>query len=75
MARTSERDAAAVRTAASLGWSAIRVWECELRDDAAAAARRVLGARGPTQGAGAPAVSETMPSSQGPSEVSIAAMP
>jgi DNA mismatch endonuclease (patch repair protein) len=55
LARTRERDAKAVLIAASLGWTPLRLWECEIRADAAEAASRVLaagiiGAKGPGGG-------------------------
>ncbi|MFI2486878.1 very short patch repair endonuclease [Promicromonospora kroppenstedtii] len=42
MERTRERDAIAVRQAESLGWTAVRIWEHDVRADPSAAARRVL---------------------------------
>jgi DNA mismatch endonuclease, patch repair protein len=36
------RDSASTVTAESLGWTVVRVWECEVRADAAGAAQRVL---------------------------------
>lgn len=41
--RTAVRDAVALETASSLGWRAVRVWECEILVDAEAVARRILG--------------------------------
>lgn len=37
--RNRARDAAALEALAALGWSALVVWECELRDEGAVAAR------------------------------------
>jgi len=42
MARNRERDSYATMTAERLGWTVVRVWECEITTDAQAAARRVL---------------------------------
>ena len=42
--RTQERDERATAVAASAGWTVVRLWECEVRADPDAAARRVLGA-------------------------------
>jgi DNA mismatch endonuclease, patch repair protein len=42
MARNLQRDADATATARELGWTVIRVWECEVTADSSAAARRVL---------------------------------
>jgi DNA mismatch endonuclease (patch repair protein) len=50
MARNRERDAHATQTAQELGWSVIRIWECEVESDPAAAARRVLHSAGPDRG-------------------------
>jgi DNA mismatch endonuclease, patch repair protein len=50
MARNRERDADATETAQELGWSVIRIWECEVESDPAAAARRVLQSAGPDRG-------------------------
>ncbi|MER7604758.1 very short patch repair endonuclease [Nocardioides sp. NPDC127503] len=56
MERTRERDVCAVETAKALGWSAVRIWEHDVRADADSAARRVLAA----------AIADTMnPSGQG----------
>lgn len=44
MARTRARDGAATRTAESLGWVVVRVWEHEILNDPVAAAHRVLAA-------------------------------
>jgi DNA mismatch endonuclease (patch repair protein) len=46
MIRNRERDAYATKTAKSLGWCVVRVWECEVEADPQAAARRVLEAVG-----------------------------
>jgi DNA mismatch endonuclease (patch repair protein) len=43
MSRNRERDACATETAEGLGWTVVRVWECEVNADPQAAARRVLG--------------------------------
>jgi DNA mismatch endonuclease (patch repair protein) len=40
----AERDARSTRLAHEQGWSVVRVWECEIRADVAAAVRRVLDA-------------------------------
>lgn len=45
MARTQERDAIATREGEGLGWTAVRIWEHDVRADPAAAARRVLAAQ------------------------------
>jgi G:T-mismatch repair DNA endonuclease (very short patch repair protein) len=37
--RRTARDAATARRLAETGWSALTVWECELKDEAAVAAR------------------------------------
>jgi len=42
MARNRERDVRSTALAEGLGWSVARVWEHEVREDAAAAAHRVL---------------------------------
>jgi G:T-mismatch repair DNA endonuclease (very short patch repair protein) len=42
MARTRERDRLAVGVAAELGWSAVRVWECEVNDDAMGVAAQIM---------------------------------
>lgn len=42
MARNRERDIQATKTAESLGWRVVRIWECEVVADARAAAQRVL---------------------------------
>lgn len=42
MERTRERDRQAVATAESAGWTAVRVWEREVRADSAAVAAAVL---------------------------------
>ena len=42
MARNRERDAYATATAESLGWTVVRVWECEIKADPDTVARRVL---------------------------------
>lgn len=44
MARNRERDKFATATAESLGWTVIRLWECEITADPQAAAGRVLDA-------------------------------
>jgi DNA mismatch endonuclease (patch repair protein) len=44
--RTQERDRRSTRLAEEAGWVVVRLWECEVRADPAAAARRVLTARG-----------------------------
>jgi DNA mismatch endonuclease (patch repair protein) len=46
LARNRARDARAVRLAEEAGWSVLRVWECEVRRDVAAAAERVRKAAG-----------------------------
>lgn len=43
MARNRERDAHATATAEGLGWTVIRVWECEIMADPEAAVWKVLG--------------------------------
>ena len=48
MARNRERDLYSTTTAQSLGWTVVRVWECEINADSEAAARRVLGAASPS---------------------------
>lgn len=52
LARTRERDAEAVVIAAGLGWTPLRLWECQIRANPAETAARVLaagatGAEGP----------------------------
>ena len=47
MVRNGERDAAATALAEGLGWTVVRVWECDVRDDADGAAARVLAAARP----------------------------
>jgi DNA mismatch endonuclease, patch repair protein len=42
MARNRERDVSAIATAESLGWTVVRIWECEIMADPQAAAQRVL---------------------------------
>jgi DNA mismatch endonuclease, patch repair protein len=42
MQRNRERDVHATATATELGWAVVRLWECEITTDPAAAARRVL---------------------------------
>lgn len=42
MRRNRERDERATRLAVEAGWTVVRVWECEVRANAQAAARRVL---------------------------------
>jgi DNA mismatch endonuclease (patch repair protein) len=42
MTRNRERDASATATAESLGWTVVRLWECEVTADPPKAARRVL---------------------------------
>jgi len=42
MQRNRERDVHATATATELGWAVLRLWECEITTDPAAAARRVL---------------------------------
>lgn len=42
---TTERDRRATRLAQEAGWTVVRVWECEVRADAATVAARIL--RGP----------------------------
>jgi DNA mismatch endonuclease (patch repair protein) len=42
MVRNRERDTYATAIAESLGWTVVRVWECEIKADPHAAARRVL---------------------------------
>jgi DNA mismatch endonuclease (patch repair protein) len=42
MARNRERDAYASAIAEGLGWTVVRVWECEITADSHAAAQRVL---------------------------------
>jgi DNA mismatch endonuclease (patch repair protein) len=44
MIRNRERDAHATRAAEGLGWTVVRIWECEVKADPNAAARRVRGA-------------------------------
>jgi DNA mismatch endonuclease (patch repair protein) len=40
--RTRQRDLVATKTAADLGWTVVRLWECEVRADPQAAASAVL---------------------------------
>lgn len=42
MQRTRERDQRALLLAQESGWRAVRVWECDIREDAAAVAKRLL---------------------------------
>lgn len=42
MARNAERDARAARTAEENGWTVLRLWECDVRSDPNASARRVI---------------------------------
>jgi DNA mismatch endonuclease (patch repair protein) len=49
--RNRERDAAATAAAGALGWTVVRVWECDVRGDPDAAARAVLGAENRPAGA------------------------
>jgi DNA mismatch endonuclease (patch repair protein) len=42
MARNRENDKYATLTAEGLGWIVVRLWECEIRGDPQAAAKRVL---------------------------------
>lgn len=42
MSRNRERDIRSSKRASDLGWRPVRLWECEVQVDAAAAARRVL---------------------------------
>jgi DNA mismatch endonuclease, patch repair protein len=42
LARTRERDQDATRTGQDLGWTVLRVWECEVMADPRSAARRIL---------------------------------
>lgn len=42
MRRNQERDARSTRLALDLGWHVERVWECDLRVDAASVAQRLL---------------------------------
>lgn len=53
MARNKQRDHMATELAEALGWTVVRVWECEVTADADAAARRVLhsASDGPPPGA------------------------
>lgn len=44
MRRTQERDARSTALAKEAGWTVIRIWEHEVRDDPSGAARRVVGA-------------------------------
>jgi DNA mismatch endonuclease (patch repair protein) len=37
-----ERDARSTRLAEEAGWHAVRVWECEVRDDAASVVARIM---------------------------------
>lgn len=41
---TKTRDARATAVAEEAGWTVVRLWECEVRSDPQAAARRVLDA-------------------------------
>ena len=45
MARVRERDAIATSTAQQLGWTVLRLWECEIMRDPRWAAQRVLALR------------------------------
>ena len=47
LARTHERDQNERAIAEELGWTVVRVWECAVRADPAAAARAVLDGRSP----------------------------
>lgn len=49
MARNRARDERSTALAQSFGWTVVRVWECEVRDDPGAAARQVLDAEVPTR--------------------------
>jgi DNA mismatch endonuclease (patch repair protein) len=42
MRRNRERDERSTVLARDAGWHVVRVWECEIRDDAAEVARRLL---------------------------------
>jgi DNA mismatch endonuclease (patch repair protein) len=42
MRRNRERDERSTALAEELGWTVVRVWECEVREDAAGAAARAL---------------------------------
>ena len=42
--RTKDRDHAATATAKQLGWTVVRLWECQVKADPDAAARAVLAA-------------------------------
>jgi DNA mismatch endonuclease (patch repair protein) len=42
MTRNRERDMHATATAEGLGWTVVRLWECEVMKDPQASARRVL---------------------------------
>jgi DNA mismatch endonuclease, patch repair protein len=42
MRRNRERDVRSTALAQGLGWTVVRVWECEVRDDAGEAAERAL---------------------------------
>jgi len=42
MARVRQRDAEATATAQRLGWTVLRLWECEIMSDPQEAALRVL---------------------------------
>jgi DNA mismatch endonuclease (patch repair protein) len=44
MRRNRERDRRANDLADDLGWTVVRIWECEIRADAALCASRVIGA-------------------------------
>jgi DNA mismatch endonuclease (patch repair protein) len=45
MTRNAERDERSTRLAVEYGWTVLRLWECEIRDDAAGAADRILAMR------------------------------
>ena len=45
MARMRERDSEATAIARELGWTVVRLWECNIMNDPRAAARLVLSAR------------------------------
>lgn len=42
MYRNAERDRRSTELAEELGWHVVRVWECEVRDDPAGVASRVM---------------------------------
>jgi DNA mismatch endonuclease (patch repair protein) len=46
MRRNRERDERATALAQDLGWKVVRVWECDVRKDAAAAAQKTLAQSG-----------------------------